>query len=72
MGAIRLPPGGGPLENLLHFGVGDVLEHLEDAHRADLPPHAAVDKGHLPVHPGHPQPLGGVAGDGDGVKLVFL
>ncbi len=71
-GAVRLPPGGGTFQNVLHPGVSYVFLHLQNAYGADLAPHGVVDKDHLPVNPSHAQPLGGVAGDGHGMELVLL
>ena len=56
----------GPYQRLISTG------KLLQEYGADVAPHGVVDKDHLPVNPGNAQPLGGVAGDGHGMELVFL
>ena len=71
MRAVRRPAGGGFLQDLLHPPKGQLLQHLQDPHCADLSTDAAVDKHYLPVNPGHTQPFRAVAGDRDCMHLIF-
>ena len=65
VGAVWFPAGGSGLQHPLHPAKGHVLQDLQDADLAPLPTDSPVDEHHPALHPGHAQPLGGVALNGD-------
>ncbi len=70
-GAVGLEAHGGGEQQLHPTAPGHVFVHLLQPDPPPLPLDGVRDKDHPPLQPGHPHPLGGVAGDVQGVDGVF-